>query len=469
MLTIYDEPRRLCAGVTRRDWLRAGSLSAFGLSLPGLLGSRQAMANVTASGGRAKSCIVVFLLGGPPQHETWDPKPGAPAEIRGEFKPIASATPGLFVGELMPRTAALTKHIAVLRAMSSNDNAHSSSGYWMLTGFPHTPMNTENSRPGAPNDWPCLGGIVKKLRPERGSLPAAVTLPEDIWNTGRIPWPGQDAGWLGRKCDPWLLLCDPNKPGFELAGLELSGELPAVRVDRRRTLLDTVNQRLDAIDRGGVVRNWDSISQQAFDLLRSARGRSAFNLDAEAPAVRERYGRNRFGQSMLLARRLVESGVSLVQVNWQRWENDPSDAPAWDTHAKNAERLKTVLMPPMDLAYSALLEDLQARGLLDETLVVWMGEFGRTPRFNGRGGRDHWGHVYSVALAGGGIRGGLVHGSSDSIGGHPRDDRVQPWDLSATVFHSLGFGVETTINDAFGRPLALSKGEVIRPIVESGS
>jgi hypothetical protein len=465
MFTIQDRSTRLCDGLTRRDWLRVGGVGAFGLSLQALLARQAAQAAVVPSSGKAKSCIVVFLLGGPPQHETWDPKPNAPAEVRGEFKPIPSATPGLFVGELMPRTAALTNHIAVLRAMSSNDNAHSSSGYWMLTGYPHTPMNSENARPGAPNDWPCMGAVVRKLRAERGSLPAAVTLPEDIWNTGRLPWPGQDGGWLGRKADPWLLLCDPNKPNFELPGLESNAELPSLRVDRRRSLLGAVNQHLDAADRGGAAKNWDSVSQQAFDLIRSAKGRGAFNLDEEAPAVRDRYGRNRFGQSMLLARRLVEAGVSLVQVNWQRWETDTAEAPAWDTHAKNGERLKTSLMPPMDLAYSALIEDLLARGLLDDTLVVWMGEFGRTPKINGRGGRDHWGHVYSVALAGGGVRGGVVHGTSDSIAGYPREGRVQPWDLSATVFHSLGFHADTMIQDAFSRPMALSKGELIRQIL----
>ena len=466
MLTIQDRSTRLCDGMTRRDWLRVGGLSALGLSLPSLISARHASAaSIVPSSGRAKSCIVVFLLGGPPQQETWDPKPDAPAEVRGEFKPIPSATPGLFVGELMPRTAALTNHIAVLRAMSSNDNAHSSSGYWMLTGYPHTPMNSENARPGAPNDSPCMGAVVKKLRPERGSLPAAVTLPEDIWNTGRLPWPGQDGGWLGRKCDPWLLLCDPNKPDFEVSGLEASAELPALRVDRRRSLLEAVNRHLDASDRGGAAKNWDATSQQAFDLLRSTKSRGAFNLDEEPPSVRDRYGRNRFGQSMLLARRLVEAGVSLVQVNWQRWEADTSEAPAWDNHTKNGERLKTVLMPPMDLAYSALLEDLHARGLLGDTLVVWMGEFGRTPKINARAGRDHWGHVYSVALAGGGIRGGAVHGASDSIAGYAREGRVQPWDLSATIFHSLGFHPDTMLFDQFARPMAISKGEVIRQVL----
>ena len=242
MLTMQDRDRaaKLCDGMTRRDWLRVGSLGAFGLSLPSLLQARQAEAAAgDSSFGKAKSCIVVFLLGGPPQQETWDPKPEAPVEVRGELKPIATSTPGLFVGELMPRTARLTEHIAVLRAMYTNDNAHSSSGYWMLTGYPHQPTNSENAKPGAPNDWPSVGAVVNWLRQQRSprasasqggpksggidsrtvadlqALPAAVRLPEEIWNTGHILWPGQDGGFLGHKADPWLLTCDPSAADFD--------------------------------------------------------------------------------------------------------------------------------------------------------------------------------------------------------------------------------------------------------------
>ena len=211
-----------------------------------------------------------------------------------------------------------------------------------------------------------------------------------------------------------------------------------------------------------AVERFDVRSRQALDLLRAGQARAAFNLDKEPPVLRDRYGRNRWGQSVLLARRLVESGVSLVQVNWTRAADDTNDSPAWDTHAKNALRCKTVLMPKMDLAYSALLEDLEDRGLLEETLVVWMGEFGRSPKINGAGGRDHWGHVFSVALAGGGVRGGQAVGASDAIGGHPREGRVQPQDLTATIFECLGFRPQDEIYDGLGRPLPLSRGEVIR-------
>jgi len=443
--------------MTRREWLRIGGLSAFGLSLPTLLNARAA----GATSGKAKACIVLFHLGGPPQHETWDPKPDAPSEIRGEFKPIATAVPGLQVGELMPRTARLMDKICILRGMSTDDNAHSSSGYWMLTGVPHQPTNSENSKPGAPNDSPCAAAIVQRLRPGNG-LPASVVLPEHIWNTGGIVWPGQDAGFLGRSADPWSILCDPNSPNFEIPGLASSGEVPPLRLRNRLTLLEQVNRSLDAAERGPAVERFDVRSRQALDLLRAGQARAAFNLDKEPPVLRDRYGRNRWGQSVLLARRLVESGVSLVQVNWTRAADDTNDSPAWDTHAKNALRCKTVLMPKMDLAYSALLEDLEDRGLLEETLVVWMGEFGRSPKINGAGGRDHWGHVFSVALAGGGVRGGQAVGASDAIGGHPREGRVQPQDLTATIFECLGFRPQDEIYDGLGRPLPLSRGEVIR-------
>lgn len=467
MLSFLGPRQRLCDGLTRREWLRVGGLSTLGLSLSALSAARQAAGVEPPPGtfGRAKNCIILFLLGGPPQHETWDPKPEAPAEVRGEFGTIETATPGLRVCELMPLTARLTDRIAVLRAMSTRDNAHSSSGYWMLTGYPHQPTNTENATPGFPNDWPCVGAVVRYLRPDDGPLPAAIRLPEEIWNTGRIVWPGQDGGFLGRRADPWLLTCDPNAPDFQVPELKLPDDLTPERLDTRRTLFEQVNAALRAAEQGGAAARWQMLNRQAFELLSSAQARRALRLEEEPDKVRDRYGRNRFGQSVLLARRLIEAGVSLVQVNWTRWEYDTSAAPAWDTHQKNAERLKTALMPPMDLAYSALLEDLSERGLLHETLVVWMGEFGRTPRINPAGGRDHWGNVFSIALAGGGVRGGIVHGASDRLGAEPSGGVVQPQDLSATIFHLLGHRPETEINDALGRPLVISRGRVLHEVL----
>ncbi len=459
MFTIHDHGPRLCDGLTRREWLRIGGLSALGLSLPTLLSARAAPDAVPSSSfGKAKSCIVLFLLGGPPQHETWDPKPDALAEIRGDFKAIATNVSGIHVGELMPQTARQMDKIAALRALSTDDNAHSSSGYWMLTGVPHQPTNSENAKPGAPNDWPSVAALVQRLRAAKNGLPASVVLPENIWNTGNLVWPGQDGGFLGRSADPWLLMCDPSSPDFRIPGLSPAAEVSPERLRDRLSLLDQVNERLDAVDRCGAVARFDARSQQAFDLLRAGKARRAFDLEKEPPTLRDRYGRNRFGQSVLLARRLVEAGVSLVQVNWTRMKEDDNNSPAWDNHQKNAFRCKNVLMPVMDQAYSALLDDLEQRGLLGETLVVWAGEFGRTPKHNGSGGRDHWGHVFSAALAGGGIRGGTVYGSSDSIGGHPRDGRVQPQDLTATVFHCLGYAPDAEVHDTLGRPLPVSRG-----------
>jgi hypothetical protein len=469
MLNLLSRGARLCDGMTRREVLQAGSLSLLGLSLPALIRARQAEAAARAPAaqatrGKAKACIVLFLMGGPPQHSTWDPKPDAPAEVRGEFKPIATAVPGIQIGELMPHTARLTDRICLLRAIASNDNAHSSSGYFMLTGQPHQPMNFENANPGAPNNYPSLGGIVRRLRQNQPGLPAAITLPHRIFNTNGSVWPGQDAGFLGRGADPWLFTCQPAASNFRIPDFALPVDVSASRLDSRRSLLERVNRRLDTAARSDVLGAFDQQTRKAFDLLRSPRSREAFLLGREPDRVRDRYGRSPFGQSVLLARRLVEAGVSLVQVNWYRGPDEPEDNPCWDSHTKESLRLRTVLLPPTDRAYSALLEDLSHRGMLDETLVVCMAEFGRSPRINRAAGRDHWGYVYSAALAGGGVRGGQVHGASDAVGGLPKSGRVQPHDLTATIFHALGYRPDTEIRDNQGRPFPISRGEVIRQV-----
>jgi hypothetical protein len=469
MLSIHASGARLCDGLTRREMLRVGGLGAFGLSLPELLRQRAAAAPArtrsTQRRGKAKACIVLFLMGGPPQQSTWDPKPDAPAQVRGEFKPIATTVTGLTVGELMPRTARLAHKIAVLRAVSTNDNAHSSSGYYMMTGYPHQPLNVENANPGAPNNWPFMGAVVQHLRKGSGTLPGSVRLPHRIFNTDGSVWPGQDSGFLGRNADPWLFTCQPAAPSFRVPEFSLTAETPAPRLQGRHSLLQQLSQRFDAVERGGALGRFDRQTRQAFELLGSSKSREAFQLSREPAAVRDRYGRGQFGQSVLLARRLVEAGVGLIQVNWFRGADEPPDNPCWDSHTNEAARLKTALVPPFDQAFAALLDDLTSRGMLDETLVVVAAEFGRTPKINARGGRDHWGHVFSVALAGGGIRGGVVHGASDKIGGHPKDGRVAPQDLSATIFHCLGFEPDTEIHDTLGRPVPISRGEVIRQVV----
>lgn len=466
MYRIQESGTRLCDGVTRRDWLRIGGLGMLGLTLPALLEARARAAEPGGRSsrlGRAKSCIVMCFLGGPPQHETWDPKPDAIPEVRGDLRPIQSNVPGILVGELMPRTAQHLDKIAVLRAMSTGDNAHSSSGYYMTTGHPHIPVGAENAKPGKPNDWPSLGALIKRVVPAQGGLPSAMTLPEQSANDGNLTWPGQDAGFLGRTADPWLLTCDPAATNFQIDGLGLPQDVTTARFDGRASLLSQVNTHLDAMTRAANLGTFSAQQQQALDLVAGSRARRAFNLHEEPASLRDRYGRTKFGQSVLLARRLVEAGVSLVRVNWSRVAGAVNNG-HWDTHSQNTRGLQQ-LMPIMDAAYSTLLDDLRQRGLLDETLVVWMAEFGRTPRINGNAGRDHWGHVFSVALAGGGVRGGIVHGASNAIAAYPRDGRVLPQDLLATLFHSLGIPPETEYHDAQGRPIPLCRGDVVRQVL----
>jgi hypothetical protein len=462
MIRLLGPGARLCDGWRRREVLRVGGLGVLGagLDLAGL-----ARASDNAPTGRAKSCIVLFLMGGPPQHSTWDPKPDAPAEVRGEFGPIATKVPGLSVSSLLPKTALVADKLCVLRAVSTGDNAHSSSGYYMLTGRPHQPMNLENANPGPPNDSPVLGALLGRVTPHRPGMPASVTLPHRIFNTDGSVWPGQDAGYIGRAFDPWLLNAKQTPEGYRVQEIALPADLDADRLGRRRNLLDGLGRGLDALDRDRIAGLLDDRQRQAFELLGSSKARRAFHLEEEPEPVRERYGATPFGRGVLLARRLVEAGVKLVQVNWYRGPDEPPDNPCWDSHTKESARLKETLVPPTDQAFSALIEDLDRRGLLDETLVVCMAEFGRSPRLDGNGGRNHWGSVFSIALAGGGIRGGQVYGASDKIAAYPREGKVRPEDLLATIFHCLGLDPGTEYLDPLGRPHPISRGEVIRAIL----
>src|SRR5262245_23357568 len=333
---------------TRREALRIGGLAALGLSTPHLLATRAA----GESAGSAKSCIVLFLMGGPPQHSTWDPKPNAPAEVRGEFGPIDTNVPGIRIASLFPHVSRQAVKICFLRGVSTGDNAHSSSGYAMLTGVPHNPLNAENVNPGPPNDWPSLGATVRRLRGDRGALPAAVRLPMHIFNTDSSVWPGQDAGFPGASADPWLFRCQPPAPQFQVPELALTSDLPLPRLADRRDLLQRLDQTI-ATTTASRPPSSSRFTDTAFELLGSSRARAAFDLGREPERVRDEYGRNHFGQGCLLARRLVESGVALVQVNWYRGPDEPADNPCWDSHTREAERLKTVLAPAADRAFAA--------------------------------------------------------------------------------------------------------------------
>lgn len=441
---------------SRREVLRVGALTLSGLGLPGLFRARaRAEAAPTR---RARACILIFQWGGPSQLDTWDPKPDAPEEIRGEFKPIPTRTPGLFISEHFPRLAQQTQRLAVIRSMSHDDPAHLSTAHRTLTGHLAPTPKSDAAGP-SPNDWPHLGSIVSRIRPNGKTLPQAITMPWVVAHPaapgGKAP--GQNAGWLGRAYDPFRIDGDPNAPDFRVSGLGLPEGLSADRMSDRRDLLNELRTSLDVP--GSAPKSWDGFQTRALDAIVSAEARGAFEVQREDPRLRDRYGRHIHGQCLLLARRLVEAGVELVTVNWH---NDGQNF--WDTHVENFHHLKDRLMPPADQGFSALLDDLDDRGMLDETLVVWVGEFGRTPRISrGNAGREHWPRCYSAALAGGGIRGGQVIGASDKWAAHPTTDPVSPDDLGATILHALGIDPATQLHDPLGRPLRINDGE---PLVQ---
>lgn len=467
MLSIQDASIPLADRVTRREWLRVGGLSALGLSLPGLL---RAPSVATASPeapkladglgstfGRAKNVIFLWLQGGPPQHETFDPKPDAPADIRGPFRPIATNVPGVRYCELLPRTARHADKLAVLRSLSTRDDNHDVSGYWLLTGYPYGPGSARQIKP---SDWPYFGSIVKMLKPSE-KLPAltSVWIPDLMRLNDNVTPAGQTAGFLGKQWEPERFVGDPAQPGYHIEGLGLDGDLTRVRVDRRRDLVSQLDRSFSHGRPGEALQTWDRLSLQAFDLVTSGKARTAFDLGRESDRIRERYGRYTWGQSCLLARRLIEAGVRLVHVNWAREPGDSAvDNPLWDTHAQNADRLQDALCPMFDVTFDALLDDLAERGLLSETLVVAVGEFGRTPRINKQGGRDHWGHVFSMALAGAGIRGGQVIGASDRNGAYPVTEPIRGGDVTATIFHLLGIDPAGMFRDKADRPHRITQG-----------
>jgi hypothetical protein len=469
MLALHDRPTRLCDGVDRREWLRVGGLSALGLSLPALLAARARAADRPADRtfGRAKSVLFLFLQGGPPQHETFDPKPDAPAEVRGEFKPIQTNVPGVHFCELLPRTAAVADKLAVVRSLCTHTDLHDASAYWVFTGYKYA---GQQSRQISPTDWPYLGSVLKMVKPsERAPSYTSVWLPDVMRLNDNVQPAGQTAGFLGRRWEPERVICDPSSPNFRVEGLAAPPDVPPLRLSARESLLAQVDRHVAAVEAGGVLDNFDRLDREAFGLLTSGAARAAFDLGREPEAVRDRYGRGKWGQSLLLGRRLIEAGARLVHVNWPREEGDSAiDNPQWDTHAQNADRLQDVLCPQFDVGFTALLEDLELRGLLDETLVVAMGEFGRTPKINGNGGRDHWGHVFSFVLTGAGIRTAQVVGASDKNGAYPTAAKMEPQDLTATVCHLLGIPPDATFSHPTGRPMKVTEGEAIRALLGDG-
>lgn len=434
--------------LVRRRFVQIGTFGLTGLSLPRLLcadATRDRRLTPTAD-----ACILLFLDGGPSQHDMWDMKPDAPIEVRGEFHPISSSLPSVPVCEHLPKMATRMHSCALVRSVRhSVNNAHAAAVYTALTG--HDRGDATIAIGAGPDDYPAIGSVTGRLRPPANRVVPFVSLPFITKEgAGGPPQPGFFGGWLGRAYDPLFVLRDPNAPGFAIPELMLAGDVPPDRFDGRQSLLGQVELSLGLRRDASATASLSGFREQAYDLLRSPATRRAFEMDTEPQAVRESYGRNIYGQSVLLARRLIEAGSRLVSVSWA-----PDANATWDTHGQNFKRLKSELLPQLDAALSSLLDDLVARSMLDRTLVVVMGEFGRTPRINGGAGRDHWNHCYSVLLAGGGIRPGVVFGASDKIGAYPKSNPVGPADIVATIYKCLGISNEVTLRDRLGRELPL--------------
>lgn len=426
---------------SRRDVLRVGTAAALGLTLPQLLRADSAKPKASAD-----HCILIFLNGGPSHHDMWDMKPDAPAEIRGEFKPIASSLPGLTISEHLPRMGKLMHRSTLVRSMHhSVNNAHAAAVYCGMTGHDRGELGG-----GAkPDDHPSIGSVTAQLRPPVANVVPYVSMPFVTQEgAGGPPQPGFFGGWLGKPRDPLFITRNPNAPDFRLPELSLSAELDHARFDARRQLTAKLGTAGNSPDR--TLADMDGFRAKAFDLLTSPETSRAFQLDREPPKVRDAYGRNVYGQSVLLARRLIEAGTRVTCISWA-----PDANATWDTHGNNFKKLKDELLPQLDLAYSALVNDLIDRGILDRTLVCVMGEFGRTPKVNAAAGRDHWNFCYSLLLAGGGMKEGFVYGSSDKIGAKPSTNPTSPADIIATVYQCLGIPPDTELRDRLNRPLAV--------------
>jgi hypothetical protein len=476
--------------LSRRLLLRIGGLGSLGLTLPRLLRAEaEGMQGRPSEAGRRatrpiRSCILIFYYGGPSHIDTVDMKPNAPAEVRGEFGSIATSVPGLRVCEHLPGTARMMDQLVVVRSMHHPMTNHNAAAFTALCG--RNPLKGDlellsNDR----NDAPCYGAILSATLPERRGLPTFVALPHVMYNVVQLP--GQVAGFLGSAHDPFQVNADPSAPDFHLGELELPADLPLQRLDHRASLLRVLDARLrhrdaqaeamvkaggsaakgrgpgtaSAASNGSSLEPRDVYTEKALRLLHAPAVRRAFDLASEDPRLRDRYGRNKLGQTVLLARRLVESGVRFVTVYDGQHNGQTAN---WDAHENVFGRLKNDLLPPADKAFAALIGDLKGRGMLDETLVIAMGEFGRTPKINGKAGRDHWPNCYSVILAGGGVRGGTIFGASDKLGAYPDTDAVTPADLAATLFRQFGLDPAREITDLTGRPYKLADGQPIEPI-----
>jgi len=440
---------RRSAGITRREFLQVGysGLLSIGLSsLPVLAAD---------AGRKPKAMILVFLTGAPSHLDMFDLKPDAPDEIRGEFKPIATNVPGIQVCEHLPRLAARADKYALVRSLSHRDNNHLVATHHVLTG--HTQPGAFFDKVASRDDWPCYSSGLNYSRPRTDGLPTGINLPTFLVE-GPLTWPGQHAGFLGPRYDPWQISRDPNAPDFRVDNLRLAEGIEVSELNDRRVLLEQIDRQQRALANQAEGRRFTDNQQRAFSLLTSGKLAQAFEMDREPVTVRDRYGRHAFGQSLLLARRLVQAGVPVVQANMGRVQN-------WDTHGDNFPKLKNRLLPPLDQGVAALLDDLEATGLLEDTLVLMLGEFGRTPKISGKTpGRDHWAACFFGLFAGAGVRGGQVIGKSDKIGAYPITPAYSPDDLGATVYHVLGVDPTAEVRDRQDRPVQLNRGQVMHSL-----
>jgi len=469
MLTIHGRRRSVCSGLSRRETLQIGGAGLFGLSLPGLLAAEQARA---FTGGRARSVMFLFLFGGPSQLESFDMKPGAPSRLRGPMRPIDSRTPGLRICEHLGRTAAISDKLCVIRTMTHPHNDHNACHY-IQTGHAWTRSAANGSDVNARDtDWPAMGSVVEYVSQHapdahRRSFPDYVYLPNRLGHLQQYDRTGQYAGWLGRaynglatdirkrdsKDNPFFRDCTDEELDFRIKGLVPETAMPLDRLNRRRSLLEQFDASRHELETVKAWRDYDGIRQQALSLVTSEKIRQALDIRREQPALRDRYGRHLFGQSCLMGRRMVEAGCRFVTVLW-----DAPDGYSWDSH-RTSKDLEKWLLPGFDQAYSALLTDLDDRGLLDETLVVAVGEIGRTPKPDTPAwGRGHWSYCFPCLLAGAGIKGGTLWGTSDRDAAYPAENAVSPEDMAATIYEALGVGHDIRLPDAQGRPTEIVDG-----------
>lgn len=457
-------PLQIAADIHRRDAIRVGGAGLLGLTLPKLLQAEEQQAGLPTSRGRAKSVIFLFQWGGPSHVDTFDMKPDAPDGYRSLYGRIATSVPGMSVCEHLPETAKVMDRFAQIRSVHHTMNNHNSAGYTALTGV-EPPIDDQRLRDSL-DLFPAYGSVVDAVAPSDGTLPTFVSFPYRIADGSTTP--GQHASFLGKLHDPLFVPDDPNEPDFRLSQLSLPAGVDVGRLENRRELQRLINAQARSLDQSAAARGLNAYYDRALGMLNSTQVRDAFDVSAEPDAVRDAYGRTTYGQSCLLARRLVESGVKFVTAYFARSIGGRSKTSGgWDTHGFDDTRMYEILpewhFPQTDHTLPVLIRDLEERGLLDETLVLWMGEFGRTPKINDNISRDHWPKCYTVLMAGGGVTGGAVHGASDRVGAYPDRDPVTTGDLAATLYYALGIDHTTEIRDNLNRPLPIANG---RPVTQ---